>query len=75
LEELIDACLRFKNGRYSIEDLYRRLSWIGVPNEYVKLVSDAERHLELIRFTELEENWQSLSNKVVDHILESIGYK
>ena len=74
MEELIQACEKFKNRSYSIEDLYRRLSWVAVPNQFKEIVSKAEQDLEIIRFTELEDNWYEEGMKVVSNLLEEVGY-
>ena len=74
MDELIQACEKFKNGSYSIEDLYRRLSWVAVPSQFREIVSKAEQDLELIRFTELEDNWYEEGMKVVSDLLEEVGY-
>ncbi len=75
MDELIEACQKFKDGSYSIEDLYRRLSWVAVPNQIIEIVSAAERELELIRFTELEEVWHDKGIRVIDDLLKEIGYR
>lgn len=74
MDELIEACQKFKNGLYSIEDLYRRLSWVAVPNQFTEIVSKAEQELELILFTELKENWYRDGIDVINNLLKEMGY-
>lgn len=74
LDELIQACEKFKDRSYSIDDLYRRLSWVAVPNQFREVLLKAEQDLELIQFTELEDNWYEEGMKVVRNLLEDVGY-
>ncbi|MDN4066263.1 hypothetical protein QYF50_00040 [Paenibacillus vini] len=74
MDELIQACEKFKDRSYSIDDLYRRLSWVAVPNQFREVLLKAEQDLELIQFTELEDNWYEEGMKVVRNLLEDVGY-
>lgn len=75
MNELIEACQKFKDGSYSIEELYRRLSWIAVPSHISEILLKTEQELELIHFTEMEENWKTKGGEVVDKLFQEIGYK
>lgn len=49
--ELIEqACNKFKNGEYSIEDLSRFLASVAVSKDLYSILLDAENRLEEIRF-------------------------
>ena len=72
MEELLNACKKFKEGKCSLEELYRRLSWIAVPDEYIELVAEAERNLELVQFTCLEDSWYNEASAIIDSLLKDI---
>ena len=72
MEELLDICEKFKDGKCSLEELYRRLSWIAVPDEYMELVAEAEKKLELVQFTCLEDSWYKEASAIIDSLLKGI---
>ncbi|MFC5649549.1 hypothetical protein ACFPYJ_10465 [Paenibacillus solisilvae] len=74
MNELIEVCQKFKDGTCSIDELYRRLSWIAVPNQFSEVVSRTEKELEFIHFTELEENWGGKALEVINKLFKEIGY-
>jgi len=73
LDELIDILKKFKDGECTLEDFYRRLSWIAVPNEYVDLIENTEKELEMIRFTRLEEKWYEEATIIIDNLLAALN--
>lgn len=72
MEELFKVCKKYKEGKCTLEELYRRLSWIGVPDRYIELVAETERKLEMIQFTRLESKWYEEAVEVIDSLLSQI---
>ncbi|MCX7572395.1 hypothetical protein OS242_21020 [Tumebacillus sp. DT12] len=75
MDELIEVCRKFQDGLCTIEDLYRRLSWIAVPDQFSEVVSKAEKDLEIIQFTEVEEKWHCEGMRVLEQLLKELGCK
>ncbi len=73
MEELKLACQKFIDGTYSIEDLYRFLSWVAVPSSIDTLVSETALELERIRFTQFEENWHEEGVKIIMELLKEVN--
>ncbi len=71
-EKLKDACQKFIEKKYSIEDLSRTLSWLGVPLQIQEKVTAAEQKLEEIRFLVSDNEQYEMTLDVVRDILSKV---
>jgi hypothetical protein len=71
-EKLNDVCQKFIEKKYSIEDLSRTLSWLGVPLQIQEKVTEAEQKLEEIRFLVSNNEQYEMALDVVRDILSKV---
>lgn len=71
-EKLKDVCQKFIEKKYSIEDLSRTLSWLGVPLQIQEKVTAAEQKLEEIRFLVSDNEQYEMTLDVVRDILSKV---
>ena len=73
LFELKLACRKYKEGIYSIAELERSLSWIGVPDDINEMVKQAENDLEMIRFCTSDYKQREEALELVNNLLKRLN--